>query len=127
MLHAELASASICVSLPSQQGKQCVAVTLKGCGCPCIYVRCHKVHCQAVTRCCWMADQVWLPCLPCRDCGWFPTYSITEDFALGIELKGRGYGALYLKEYLAFGEAPEEIRSIFKQRSRWCKGMMQVR
>ncbi len=32
----------------------------------------------------------------------------------------------YLNEYLAIGEAPEEIRNIFRQRSRWCKGQMQV-
>ena len=24
-------------------------------------------------------------------CGFFPTYSITEDYALGMELKTRGY------------------------------------
>jgi hypothetical protein len=116
-------------------------------------------------------------------CGWFPTYTITEDFALGalpcpalpctpsppptsrvggycspshnsarlppsytpdphalarhqprlpapaltgIELKRLGYQAVYLKEYLAYGEAPEEMRNIFRQRSRWCKGQMQV-
>jgi cellulose synthase/poly-beta-1,6-N-acetylglucosamine synthase-like glycosyltransferase len=37
------------------------------------------------------------------------------------------YKAGYLNEYLAIGEAPEEIRNIFRQRSRWCKGQMQVR
>jgi endoglucanase len=61
------------------------------------------------------------------DCGWFPTYTITEDYALGIELKKRNYRAVYMNEYLAVGEAPEEIRNIFRQRSRWCKGQMQVR
>jgi endoglucanase len=59
-------------------------------------------------------------------CGWFPTYTITEDYALGMELKRLGYTAVYLKEYLAYGEAPEEMRNIFRQRSRWCKGQMQV-
>ncbi len=39
-------------------------------------------------------------------CGWFPTYTITEDFALGIELKRLGYNAVYLKEYLAYGGPP---------------------
>jgi cellulose synthase/poly-beta-1,6-N-acetylglucosamine synthase-like glycosyltransferase len=24
-------------------------------------------------------------------CGWFPEYTITEDYALGMELKSRGY------------------------------------
>jgi hypothetical protein len=69
-------------------------------------------------------------CLRCNalaDCGWFPTFSITEDYTLGMMLKAKNYKAGYLNEYLAIGEAPEEIRNIFRQRSRWCKGQMQVR
>jgi hypothetical protein len=60
-----------------------------------LVVRLRKMHSSGFTAC--------SPCLSRRDCGWFPTYSITEDFALGIELKSKGYNALYLKEYLAFG------------------------
>jgi cellulose synthase/poly-beta-1,6-N-acetylglucosamine synthase-like glycosyltransferase len=41
-------------------------------------------------------------------------------------LKAKNYKAGYLNEYLAIGEAPEEPRNIFRQRSRWCKGQMQV-
>ena len=63
---------------------------------------------------------------PLADCGWFPTFTITEDYYLGMVLKKKGYKAGYLNEYLAVGEAPEEIRNIFRQRSRWCKGQMQV-
>ncbi len=59
-------------------------------------------------------------------CGWFPTYTITEDYALGMELKARGYKATYLNQYLAVGETPEEARNIFQQRSRWTKGHYQV-
>ncbi len=59
-------------------------------------------------------------------CGWFPDYTITEDYALGMELKTRGYHASYLMLYLAEGEAPEEIRNVFRQRSRWTKGHYQV-
>lgn len=59
-------------------------------------------------------------------CGFFPTFTITEDYALGMIMKARGCQARYLNEYLAIGEAPEEIRNIFRQRSRWCKGQMQV-
>lgn len=59
-------------------------------------------------------------------CGWFPTYTITEDYALGMELKRLGYKSVYMKEYLAYGEAPEDMRNILRQRSRWCKGQMQV-
>ena len=67
-----------------------------------------------------------LRCYPLADCGWFPTFTITEDYALGMMLKAKGYKAGYLNEYLAIGEAPEEPRNIFRQRSRWCKGQMQV-
>ncbi|KAG1672206.1 hypothetical protein FOA52_002907 [Chlamydomonas sp. UWO 241] len=59
-------------------------------------------------------------------CGFFPTYTITEDYALGMELKAKGYKATYLSQYLAVGEAPEEARNIFQQRSRWTKGHYQV-
>ncbi|GFH10434.1 uncharacterized protein HaLaN_05744, partial [Haematococcus lacustris] len=58
-------------------------------------------------------------------CGWFPEYTITEDYALGMELKCHGYQATYLMLYLAVGEAPEEIRNVFRQRSRWTKGHFQ--
>jgi cellulose synthase/poly-beta-1,6-N-acetylglucosamine synthase-like glycosyltransferase len=57
---------------------------------------------------------------------WFPTYTITEDYALGYELKKLGYNGSYLAKYLAVGEAPDEIRNVFRQRSRWTKGHMQV-
>ncbi len=30
-------------------------------------------------------------------------------------------------QYLAIGEAPEEVRNVFRQRSRWTKGHYQVR
>lgn len=68
-----------------------------------------------------------LRCYPLADCGWFPSFTITEDYALGMMLKAKNYKAGYLNEYLAIGEAPEEPRNIFRQRSRWCKGQMQVR
>jgi hypothetical protein len=42
-------------------------------------------------------------------------------------MKAKGYKAGYLNEYLAIGEAPEEVRNVFRQRSRWCKGQMQVK
>ena len=32
----------------------------------------------------------------------------------------------YVPEYLAIGEAPEEVRNCFQQRSRWAKGHFQV-
>jgi cellulose synthase/poly-beta-1,6-N-acetylglucosamine synthase-like glycosyltransferase len=58
--------------------------------------------------------------------GWFPEYTITEDYALSMELKSAGFKGRYLAEYLAVGEAPDEIRNVCRQRSRWTKGHMQV-
>jgi cellulose synthase/poly-beta-1,6-N-acetylglucosamine synthase-like glycosyltransferase len=61
-----------------------------------------------------------------QDAGLFPEWTLTEDFALGIELKRRGWQCRYVDEYLAVGEAPEEVRNCFQQRSRWAKGHFQV-
>jgi cellulose synthase/poly-beta-1,6-N-acetylglucosamine synthase-like glycosyltransferase len=58
--------------------------------------------------------------------GWFPEYTITEDYALSMELKSAGFKGRYLAEYLAVGEAPDEIRNVCRQRSRWTKGHMQI-
>eukprot|EP00803_Ostreobium_quekettii_P008141 evm.model.scf_818.6 EVM.evm.TU.scf_818.6 scf_818:24592-31196(+) len=58
--------------------------------------------------------------------GYFPTYTVTEDYALSLELGRHGYKTRYLPEYLAEGEAPEEVSNIFKQRHRWCTGHLQV-
>ena len=54
--------------------------------------------------------------------GWSPTYTLTEDYALGLELKKRRWQCRYVNEYLAVGEAPEQVRNCFQQRSRWAKG-----
>jgi cellulose synthase/poly-beta-1,6-N-acetylglucosamine synthase-like glycosyltransferase len=62
-----------------------------------------------------------------QSAGWFPEWTLTEDFALGIELKRAGWQCRYVDEYLAIGEAPEEVRNCFQQRSRWAKGHFQVR
>eukprot|EP00878_Enallax_costatus_P040689 GHUV01047038.1.p1 GENE.GHUV01047038.1~~GHUV01047038.1.p1 ORF type:complete len:153 (+),score=48.20 GHUV01047038.1:564-1022(+) len=43
-----------------------------------------------------------------------------------MELKMAGFNGRYLPEYLAIGEAPEEVRAVTRQRSRWTKGHMQV-
>ena len=55
------------------------------------------------------------------EAGGSPTYTLTEDFALGMELKKLGWQCRYVQEYLAVGEAPSEIRNCFQQRSRWTK------
>ena len=53
--------------------------------------------------------------------GGSPTYTLTEDFALGMELKKYNWQCRYVQEYLAVGEAPDQIRNCFQQRSRWTK------
>ena len=53
--------------------------------------------------------------------GWSPTYTLTEDYALGMELTMNRWKCRYVEEYLAIGEAPEQLRNCFQQRSRWCK------
>lgn len=58
--------------------------------------------------------------------GYFAEDAVNEDYVLSLMLKRHGFKSKYLREYLAAGEAPEDLRNIFKQRSRWCKGHMQV-
>ena len=53
--------------------------------------------------------------------GGSPTFTLTEDFALGMEMKKLKWHCRYVQAYLALGEAPEQIRNCFQQRSRWCK------
>lgn len=56
-----------------------------------------------------------------QEAGWTPTWTLTEDFALGMELKRNGWHCRYLNQYLAMGEAPDGVRNCFQQRSRWTK------
>lgn len=53
--------------------------------------------------------------------GGSPTWTLTEDYALGMQLKKYGWHCRYVQEYLAIGEAPDQIRNVYQQRSRWCK------
>ncbi|KAK9864111.1 hypothetical protein WJX84_001594 [Apatococcus fuscideae] len=58
--------------------------------------------------------------------GMSPQYTMTEDFALGMELKKKKWHCRYVQAYLAVGEAPDQIRNCFQQRSRWTKGHFQI-
>ena len=58
--------------------------------------------------------------------GGSPTWTLTEDLALGMELKRAGWHCRYVQEYLAIGEAPDAVRNCYQQRSRWCKGHFQI-
>ncbi len=61
-----------------------------------------------------------------KQAGWSPEFTLTEDFALGMLLKMHKWHCRYVEEYLAVGEAPDEVRNCFQQRSRWCKVCLQV-
>ena len=37
-----------------------------------------------------------------------------------------GWECRYVQQYNAIGEAPDEVRQCFQQRSRWCKGHFQT-
>lgn len=58
--------------------------------------------------------------------GWFPTFTMGEDVALALELQCQGHTSCYLHECLAIGEVPTDIRAICMQKSRWCKGGLQI-
>lgn len=53
--------------------------------------------------------------------GGFPNHTLTEDFALGLELMRHGYIGAYVERAYVMGDAPDVLRTAFAQRSRWCK------
>jgi cellulose synthase (UDP-forming) len=54
------------------------------------------------------------------------TISITEDMATAMQLHALGWRSVYHHEILAVGLAPEDLRTMLKQRLRWAQGTMQV-
>jgi len=58
------------------------------------------------------------------DVGGFATGTATEDIHTSLRLQARGWKAWYIKEYLAFGLAPEDIKEYYKQRARWGAGSL---
>lgn len=54
-----------------------------------------------------------------QEVGWFPTYTMCEDFALALELQAKKRKAAYVREFLAMGEVPTTVRGCFQQRSRY--------
>lgn len=57
--------------------------------------------------------------------GGFPTNTLTEDFQLGAEINSCGYDSLSTIEPMASGLTPNDIGSVFSQRVRWARGMIQ--
>lgn len=54
------------------------------------------------------------------------TISVTEDMATAMQLHSLGWRSVYHHERLAEGLAPEDLRTMLKQRLRWAQGTLQV-
>jgi cellulose synthase (UDP-forming) len=54
------------------------------------------------------------------------TISVTEDMATSMRLHALGWKSVYHHEVLAYGLAPEDLRSALQQRLRWAQGTIQV-
>jgi cellulose synthase (UDP-forming) len=58
--------------------------------------------------------------------GGFHGSSITEDAESALELHSRGWNSLYVEKPMIAGLQPETFDSFITQRSRWCRGMVQI-
>ncbi|MFQ6792045.1 MAG: glycosyltransferase family 2 protein [Thomasclavelia sp.] len=58
--------------------------------------------------------------------GGYPTCSITEDMAVGMQLQANGYDSLLINEELVYGLSAMTFADLVKQRDRWCRGNLQV-
>lgn len=58
--------------------------------------------------------------------GGFPTFSITEDMALGMKLQSSGYKSILVNEPLVLGLSATTLEESVKQRERWARGNVQV-
>jgi len=54
------------------------------------------------------------------------TGTITEDFATGIDIQENGYTCYAIPTVLAHGLAPNDFKSLIKQRQRWGRGCIQT-
>ncbi|NYD59245.1 cellulose synthase (UDP-forming) [Nocardioides marinisabuli] len=54
------------------------------------------------------------------------TISVTEDMATCMRMHGLGWKSAYHDTPLAFGLAPEDLKTMLTQRLRWAQGTMQV-
>ncbi|WP_426997135.1 glycosyltransferase family 2 protein [Pseudarthrobacter sp. N5] len=54
------------------------------------------------------------------------TISVTEDMATAMRMHAMGWESVYHHEILAFGLAPEDLKTMLTQRLRWAQGTMQV-
>lgn len=58
--------------------------------------------------------------------GGFHGSSITEDAETALELHSLGWKSLYVDKPMIAGLQPETFESFIGQRSRWCRGMVQI-
>jgi cellulose synthase/poly-beta-1,6-N-acetylglucosamine synthase-like glycosyltransferase len=58
------------------------------------------------------------------DVGGFPQGSLTEDFALSVELHERRWESVYVSEPLAAGFGPEDLAAYISQQHRWARGCL---
>lgn len=58
--------------------------------------------------------------------GGYPSYSLTEDMAIGMTLQANGYESVFVNEELVYGLSAVTFSELVKQRDRWCRGNLQV-
>ena len=61
-----------------------------------------------------------------EEVGGVATQTITEDIHTSVRFHSRGWSSFFLNEELAFGIAPQTIKSFLVQRLRWAQGTMQL-
>jgi cellulose synthase (UDP-forming) len=61
-----------------------------------------------------------------QETGGFSGVSITEDAETALELHSRGWNSRYVDKPLIAGLQPENFVAFIGQRSRWCRGMVQI-
>lgn len=61
-----------------------------------------------------------------EEVGGFSGITITEDCETALELHSRGWNSVYVDKPLITGLQPETFASFIGQRSRWCRGMVQI-
>ena len=61
-----------------------------------------------------------------EEVGGFSGITITEDCETALELHSRGWNSVYVDKPMIAGLQPETVSSFIGQRSRWCRGMVQI-
>ncbi|HEY8803834.1 MAG TPA: polysaccharide deacetylase family protein [Clostridium sp.] len=60
-----------------------------------------------------------------EECGYFSDDTLAEDTDMTLTLLKKGYKVSLEEKAKAYTEAPEDIKSLVKQRHRWCYGILQ--